>query len=291
MPEGPSIVILKEEVAKFLGQTIVAATTTDKAVILNRIIGEKVVAFRSWGKHFLIELPQISIRIHFLLFGSYLIDAEKPRPPKLGLTFRNGELNLYAGSVRLIESSLDEVYDWSADVMSPQWNAAAARKKLRSLPKLLACDAILDQSIFSGAGNIIKNEVLFRTRIHPGSTIGALPAAKLRALTTDVRDYSFQFLEWKKAGVLKRNWLAHAKRTCPRCDIPLIEKEIGQTRRRSFFCTRCQIKYGRASTRSGISANKKAKTATLGRASKKKTTRSTQRVRSNRTTHRRTERA
>lgn len=269
MPEGPSIVILKEEVAKFEGQTIVAATTTSDSIDLNRLIGQKVVAFRSWGKHFLIELPQVSIRIHFLLFGSYLIDAEKPRVPKLGLTFGNGELNLYAGSVKLIDSNLDAIYDWSADVMSPHWDAAAARKKLRATPSLLACDAILDQEIFAGAGNIIKNEVLFRTRIHPASTIGALPAAKLRELTKDVRNYSFQFLEWKKAGVLKRNWLAHAKRICPRCDVPLVQQELGRTQRRSFFCKRCQTKYGRASSRSGVARKKKSKAAQAERPLKK----------------------
>ncbi len=153
--------------------------------------------------------------------------------------------------------------------MSTHWDAARARKKLRAMPSLLACVAILDQSIFSGAGNIIKNEVLFRTRIHPASTIGALPAAKLRELTKDVRDYSFQFLEWKKAGVLKRNWLAHAKRTCPRCNIPFVEQELGQTQRRSFFCKRCQIKYGSASSRARASRKEQAKPAIAKRASTK----------------------
>ena len=266
MPEGPSIVILREEAAKFEGQTVLSATTTSQALDLNRIVKQKVVALRSWGKHFLIELPRISIRVHFLLFGSYLIDAEKPREPKLGLTFRNGRLNLYAGSVQFIEADLNTVYDWSADVMAPQWDAASARKKLRALPSLLACDAILDQTIFAGAGNIIKNEVLFRTRIHPASTMGALPAAKLRQLTQDVRDYSFEFLRWKKAGVLKRNWLAHTKRICPRCNVPLLEQELGRTRRRSFFCNRCQIKSGRGSG----STSKKTHKASLAKKTPKR---------------------
>lgn len=242
MPEGPSIVILREEAAKFEGQKILGATTTSK-IDLGRIVNQRVIALRSWGKHFLIELPTVSIRVHFLLFGSYLIDAQKPRPPKLGLQFRNGELNLYAGSVQLIEGDLDAAYDWDADVMSPRWDAPRARKKLRERGELLACDAILDQSIFSGAGNIIKNEVLFRTRIHPASTIGALPSPKLAQLTKDVRDYSFEFLRWKKAGVLKRHWLAHTKKICPRCNVPLLEQELGRSRRRSFFCKHCQIKY------------------------------------------------
>ena len=46
---------------------------------------------------------------------------------------------------------------------------------LKLQPDTLVCDALLDQDLFAGVGNIIKNEVLFRTRVHPESTIGDLP--------------------------------------------------------------------------------------------------------------------
>jgi formamidopyrimidine-DNA glycosylase len=82
--------------------------------------------------------------------------------------------------------------------MSEAWNPKKARKKLRAAPDMLACDALLDQDIFSGVGNIIKNEVLFRIRVHPLSTVGALPPAKLRALVEEARQYSFDFLAWKR---------------------------------------------------------------------------------------------
>lgn len=127
--------------------------------------------------------------------------------------------------------------------MSDQWNAAAARKKLRARPDMLVCDALLDQTIFSGVGNIIKNEVLFRIRIHPLSTIGGLPAPKLRALVEQAREYAFDFLKWKRAFVLKQHWLAHTKRICPRCNIPFSKEQLGKTKRRSFYCERCQRKY------------------------------------------------
>ena len=57
------------------------------------------------------------------------------------------------------------------------------------------------------------------------------------------RQYSFDFLEWKKAFVLKKHWLAHTKRTCPRCDIALLKAHLGRTQRRSFFCESCQVRY------------------------------------------------
>jgi endonuclease VIII len=248
VPEGPSIVILKEEIAPFAGRKIVKACSST-ALDLSRVIGQRVIEFHSWGKHFLIELPEVTIRIHFLLFGSYLINDAKPVAPRLGLRFARGEINFYACSVQFLDDELDQLYDWRGDVMSDAWDAALARKKLRSMPEALVCDALLDQRVFAGVGNIIKNEVLFRIRLHPLSTVGSLPSRKLRELVDQARTYSFEFLEWKKAGVLKRHWLAHTKKTCPRCKSPFTLAELGKTHRRSFFCENCQVLYAPARKR------------------------------------------
>ena len=245
MPEGPSLVILRELTQSFAGRRIRRADG-DAKIDKTRLVGERIVALRTWGKHFLIETPRVSVRIHFLMFGSYCIDERKDRPARLSLGFaRAREMNFYSCAVRYIEGSLDEVYDWRADVLADEWDAAAARRKLRSMPDALVCDALLDQNVFAGVGNIIKNEVLFRIRVHPLTKIGALPARKLRELVEQARQYSFEFLEWKKAYVLKKHWLVHTKGACPRCDSPLIKAYLGTTDRRSFYCERCQVRYGR----------------------------------------------
>jgi len=244
MPEGPSIVILKEESAAFEGQIILKAEGNSK-IDKDRLKGKRVVALKSWGKHFLIQMDDLAVRIHFLLFGSYRINERKDTAPRLSLIFANGELNFYSCSVLLLEKPLDEIYDWSGDVMSATWDAAAARRKLRLKPDALACDALLDQDIFAGVGNIIKNEVLFRIRVHPLSTIGALPPKKLSELVEQARQYSFDFLAWKKAYVLKQHWLAHTKTTCPRCKIRFTYKaKLGKAQRRAFYCESCQRLYG-----------------------------------------------
>ena len=250
MPEGPSIVMLKEQAAGFAGRTIVAAGGDSKTVDFSRLPGLPVVALRSWGKHFLIELPGLALRIHLLMFGSYRIDERKDAQPRLSLEFDDGsEFNFYTCSVKQLElgeQGLDAWYDWRADVMADQWKPALALKKLRAVPDKLVCDALLDQNIFSGVGNIIKNEVLFRLYMHPLSQVGALPAAKLRALVKEARTYSFEFKAWKETGVLKRHWLAHTKKICPRCDIPFLKGHLGVTKRRSFYCERCQKRYENA---------------------------------------------
>jgi endonuclease-8 len=242
MPEGPSIVILRELAASFAGKQILTASGNTK-IDKTRLVNQRIVALHSWGKHFLIELPGFALRIHFLLFGSYTINERKDTAPRLSLQFAAGELNFYSCSVQYIEGSLGDTYDWRTDVMSDQWDAARALKKLRAMPNTYVCDALLDQTVFAGVGNIIKNEVLFRIRVHPLSAVGALPARKLRELVEQARRYSFEFLAWKRAFVLRKHWLVHTRSICPRCNIPLSKGKLGKTHRRSFFCERCQKKY------------------------------------------------
>ena len=64
-------------------------------------------------------------------------------------------------------------------------------------------------------------------------------------LVKQAREHILQgdFLQWKKAFVLKKHWLAHTKKNCARCKIPLIKTYPGKTKRRAFFCANCQKLY------------------------------------------------
>ena len=179
-----------------------------------------------------------------MLFGSYSINEQTKPNPRLHLKFVNGDLYFYACSVKIFTEDPDKVYDWKADVMNDQWDPVKARKKLKAIPDALAADALLNQYIFAGVGNIIKNEVLFRIRVHPESKIGSIPSRKLTELIKEARNYSFDFLKWKKAFELRKHWLAHTKKICPRDHIPFTKvQHLGKTKRRAFFCVVCQILY------------------------------------------------
>lgn len=244
MPEGPSIVILREAVDDFVGRRVMRVegnSTQD----LQRMKGRVLRNVRTWGKHFLLDFGSFSVRIHLLLFGSYRIDERKESRARLSLGFAKGrELNFYACSVRFIEGPLEDAYDWAADVMSDHWDPRAARRKLKARPEAIVADALLDQDVFAGVGNIIKNEVLHRIRVHPSSQVGALPSRKLGEMIAQAREYSFDFYEWKKAFVLRKHWQVHAKKTCPRDGTPLsYAKSLGRAKRRAFWCHTCQRLY------------------------------------------------
>jgi endonuclease-8 len=244
MPEGPSIVILKQQAAKFAGKRVLEVSGNSRQD-LQRMEGQKVLAVCSWGKHFLLAFDGFTMRVHMLLFGSYRIDDPKDDvAPRMRLHFANGQLDFYACSLRYLEGEPGDTYDWSVDVMADAWDPAQARRRLRERPRMLAADALLDQELFAGVGNIIKNEVLFRIRVHPESEVGALPARKLGELVAQAREYSFDFLAWKKAYVLRKHYQVHTKTICPRDGTRLsYRKHLGRAQRRAFFCETCQKLY------------------------------------------------
>jgi endonuclease-8 len=244
MPEGPSIVILREATEAFVGKRVLRVSGNSRQEIA-RLQGKVLREVRSWGKQFLLGFGPFALRIHFGLYGRWRIDEEGGSPPRLRLDFARGRfMSFHAASIRFIEGPLEEAYDWSVDVMAPEWDPKAARAKLRRKPEEIAADALLDQEVFAGVGNIIKNEVLHRIRVQPESRIGALPSRKLAQLVDEAREYSFDFYRWKKDFVLRKHWQVHAKTICPRDGTRLcFRKHLGKRQRRAFWCPECQRLY------------------------------------------------
>jgi endonuclease-8 len=244
MPEGPTLLMLSEEAARFRGKTVRKASGSAKTLDLARMQGRRVRALRTWGKHLLIEFAGFTLRVHLMLFGSWRIDDRKAgRKPSVRLEFADGELEFYASSLKYIEGDLDDAYDWAGDVLADAWDPAKARRKLKKTPDVLVADALLDQDVFAGVGNIIKNEVLFRIRVDPRSTVGALPPRKLGEMIRQARQYSFDFLAWRRLGQLKRNLKVHRRSTCPECQGPLESAVLGTRKRRAYWCPRCQPRH------------------------------------------------
>ena len=51
------------------------------------------MSFKGWGKHFLIRFKDYTLRVHFLIYGTYRINETKDKPIRLNLAFSNGEIN------------------------------------------------------------------------------------------------------------------------------------------------------------------------------------------------------
>ena len=243
MPEGPILLMLKEELQPFKHKKVIAAKGDTTKMDPEILVGKTITDIKTWGKHLLICFPKFAVRVHLMLFGSWKINEHGKHNATLSLQFKKGEVNFYISSVILIDKPLDKVYDWSADVMSDEWSTEKALEKLKAKPKALIGDALLDQKIFAGVGNIIRNEALFRARTHPKSIIADIPEKKLKELVDETVNYSFDFLKWKKQGTLSKNFEAYEQDMCPRDHIPFHKADLGKTKRHTYYCDKCEVLY------------------------------------------------
>jgi endonuclease VIII len=240
--EGPSLIIIREDLSPFIGKKVTACETTS-SVDVSLLKGSKLKRVLTFGKLLLLDFGKLTIRIHFLMFGSYRINERKDRSPRLQLHIGQSEVNFYSCAVSHLDDDPEELFDWSIDVMSDEWDPKKVRRKLKAKSDLNVGDALLDQDIFAGVGNIIKNEVLYRTGISPHSLVGALPPRKLTSLINEARLYSQEFYELRKIYQLSKHWQIYKKKKCRRCNLPVVLEHTGSNPRRTFYCTNCQMLY------------------------------------------------
>jgi endonuclease-8 len=125
--------------------------------------------------------------------------------------------------------------------MSPKWDSDRAFEAISSKPGAEIADLLLDQNIFAGVGNIIKNEVLWRVRIHPATQVKNIPPSELKELIAETKKFSLLFYKWRKAFVLRKHLDIYQKSICPRCGAKVKREKTGKRNRISHFCPVCQI--------------------------------------------------
>lgn len=240
MPEGPSILIASEDMSAAIGKQVKKVDGNSREPIQS-LQGQTLNEIGTWGKHLLLFFEHATLKIHFLMWGSYSVNAEKEnRLPRLALDFGSVQIYFYACSIKFLQEDIDRIYDWDADVLSPSWDAAAAFKKVTAKPNEMICDVLMNQQIFSGVGNIIKNEIQFILRVRPQRKIKDLSVAKQKKLVYEAQDYSWKFYYWKKNYELKKHWMIMRKKNCFRCGGPVTREVTGKLERISFYCKHCQ---------------------------------------------------
>ena len=76
--EGPDLVILRDKLKSFKGKKIWRARGYAK-LNLKKVIGQKVIDIKTWGKHLLFCFKNFTLKIHFGRFGIYRINDPKKR--------------------------------------------------------------------------------------------------------------------------------------------------------------------------------------------------------------------
>jgi endonuclease-8 len=197
MPEGPSILHIKDLLMPFKGKMVTKAGGYGK-MPTGWIKGKKLLDIVTWGKHLLFVFSNGVVRVHLGLFGDILVNERKKVNRSFYLEFASGEINGYVVRAQKLTAPLNEIYDWRTDILGDKFDKKHVKKLLKSKADKTIDDVLMDQQVFTGVGNIIRNEVLYRAGIHPQSITGKIPPASVTKLINSV--VSFAKLFYKHSG-------------------------------------------------------------------------------------------
>jgi len=210
MPEGPSILLLKNQLLPFKGKVVKKAGGYGP-MATNWINGKKLLDILTWGKHLLFVFANGTVRVHLGLFGDILINERKKVNRSFFLEFAKGEINGYVVKAQKLKGTPEEVYDWRIDILHKDFDPAHVKNLLKEKADKTIDDLLMDQQIFSGVGNIIRIEALYRAGIHPSSVIGKIPAAKITQLIKEVIKYALVFYKGLETTGVKKDFAVYQR--------------------------------------------------------------------------------
>lgn len=267
MPEGDTIYRAARTLDQALaGGTVTAVSTTVgqvRALGEQRLIGQTVRAVEPRGKHLLIwfDPSDLALHSHMRMTGSWHLyrHGERWRRPRHLLRFRLETADWLAlcFSAPVIELlSADQVARHPSlaalgpDALDADADLGEARRRLDALPEVTIGEALLDQRVLAGVGNVYKNEVLFIHRVDPWTRVADVDAAirdallgtAVALLRTNVRPGQVRRVTTGRGdgrgGDL--HVYGRARRPCPRCQRPIAVARQGDQGRLTYWCRSCQ---------------------------------------------------
>ncbi|WP_417430240.1 DNA-formamidopyrimidine glycosylase family protein [Halpernia sp.] len=243
MPEGPTIKFLAQKLQKFVGEKVTEASgygEMDKSKIDNI----KLENIETFGKNLIFLFKDFFVTAHFGLFGSMKINERKKVNASFALHFTNDEINFYVTRTKLYEGKPQDYFNFKTDILKPEFDQKLILETLQNkFSKKMIGDVLMDQSIFTGVGNIIRVEVLYRSKIHPESIVEKIPVKKLKELIKITAYYAEEFLILMTNDCVKKDAIVYAKKVCPIHKTDLEIEKMGKVKRTTYWCKKCQKLY------------------------------------------------
>ena len=122
------------------------------------------------------------------------------------------------------------------DILADEFDLATAVAGLRGDPTRGLGDALLDQHLVAGIGNIFKSEACFAAGVDPWRRVGALSEDELREVVCDARKLMQGAVETGRHPFR----IYRRRGVCPRCHGPVSSRGQGDGNRTTYWCPRCQ---------------------------------------------------
>ncbi|XP_026213590.1 endonuclease 8-like 3 isoform X1 [Anabas testudineus] len=201
------------------------------------------------GKELFVYFGPRALRIHFGMNGSIRINPAERKDrtdfiPVLEIYLTNDIVCFFDSSVeiRLTEDCEQRVRAMeSLDLCSPKFSFSHCEEAVKSQRSRMLCDVLLDQAVMPGVGNIIKNEALFDSGLHPAVKVQQLTDEQIHHLVKMTRDFTLLFYKCRKTGSpLYKHYKVYKRPQCSQCFHVITVCRLGDNGRMTYFCERCQ---------------------------------------------------
>lgn len=253
MPEGDTVwhtaVVLRQQLA---GRTLTRCDIRVPRFAAVDLSGHMVDEVLSRGKHLFIRVGGVSIHSHLKMDGSWRVAEHSVRVDHRARIVLEADniraVGVDLGVLELLDHDNDGavVAHLGPDLLGEDWDAAVAAANLAADPDRPIAEALLDQRVLAGIGNVYCNELCFVSGHLPTAPVSAI--ADPQRLVTRARTMLWaNRFRWSRcttgdtrAG--RRLWVyGRAGEPCRRCGtcIECLHAGAGAGRVQ-FWCPTCQ---------------------------------------------------
>jgi endonuclease-8 len=250
MPEGDTV----WHTAETLRLALVGRTLTRCEVRVPRfatadLTGQVVDEVYSRGKHLFIRVGPASIHSHLKMDGSWRVTSRAVRNDhRIRIILEAGDIRAIGIDLGVLEI-LDRAHDGDAvahlgpDLLGADWDPQLAATNLTARPDRPIAEALLDQRVLAGIGNVYCNELCFVSGRLPSAPVSAV--SDPHRLVSRARDMLWaNRYRWNRcttgdtrAG--RQLWVyGRAGQSCRRCGTRIDYDDSGE--RVAYWCPVCQ---------------------------------------------------
>jgi endonuclease-8 len=267
MPEGDTIFKAARTLDRALSGHEVVEFQTELAQLARvdddqKIAGRTVERVSAVGKHLLIHFSgDLVLRTHMRMHGSWHIYRRGERWRRARSSMRvviaTAQFEAVGFNIPVAEfisaSALArnrELRRLGPDVLAEEFDPEAAVERLRQHPADEIGNALLNQTIAAGIGNVFKSEILFVCRVDPFRRVDSLDAETALQLFEVARRQMKENVTAEAPGSRRTTGrlqpaealyvYGRAKEPCRRCGTPIHWRKQGADSRSTYWCPTCQ---------------------------------------------------
>lgn len=242
MPEGDAIHRAARRLQVLVGQELEVETPHPRAAVKQlapRLDGRRLESVEAIGKNLLFRFEGgLVLRSHLRMSGRWRVlgrDAPVFGTPWLVLKGDEHAGVLWNGPV--LELDRGVARRLGPDILADPPDYEEMLRRIRGAADREIGDALLDQRLVSGIGNVWKVESLWEQRVSPWRRVGDVSDGELRAVLGTAARLMRDSLDTVPG---RRHVYRRKGRMCPRCGTPIRSWPQGEDARMTYWCPMCQ---------------------------------------------------